>query len=55
VSGFTSQFHFVGSASDTWQWWPDPAKGYSLCDAYQLLSLPELAPLDVVDNLIWHK
>ncbi|MCI87417.1 hypothetical protein A2U01_0108700, partial [Trifolium medium] len=35
-------------SSDTWQWQPDPAKGYSVRGAYQLLTTQEYAPLSAV-------
>ncbi|MCI18479.1 hypothetical protein A2U01_0039633, partial [Trifolium medium] len=40
---------------DLWQWQPDPACGYSVRGAYQILTTQQLAPLDVVEDLIWHK
>ncbi|MCI50533.1 helicase-like protein, partial [Trifolium medium] len=40
---------------DTWQWQPDPATGYSVCDAYRLLTSYEFVSLDAIEDLIWHK
>ena len=40
--------------SDTWQWHPDIARGYSVRTGYQLLTSQEPPILDFSDNLIWH-
>ncbi|MCI71045.1 receptor-like protein kinase ANXUR2, partial [Trifolium medium] len=31
-------FSLQAQSSDTWQWQPDPAKGYSIRGAYQILT-----------------
>jgi hypothetical protein len=44
VSGFTS-----------WLWRPDPHRGYSVRDAYQLLTTQQYITLGAVEDLIWHR
>ncbi|MCI01485.1 heat-shock protein, partial [Trifolium medium] len=40
---------------DIWQWHPDPAKGYSVRGAYQMLTSQDSVTLDAVEDLVWHK
>ncbi|GAU42911.1 hypothetical protein TSUD_86490 [Trifolium subterraneum] len=40
---------------DTWQWQPDLVRGYTVLGAYQILTSQQLDPMDIVDDLIWHK
>ncbi|GAU27873.1 hypothetical protein TSUD_159670 [Trifolium subterraneum] len=39
---------------DRWQWQPGPVIGYTVRGAYQLLTAPNSANVDDVENLIWH-
>ncbi|CAJ2630732.1 unnamed protein product [Trifolium pratense] len=39
---------------DRWQWRPDPATGYSVRGAYQLITSHLSVTMDDADNLIWH-
>ncbi|MCI01410.1 heat-shock protein [Trifolium medium] len=48
-------FFLQAQTPDTWQWWPDPVRGYSIRGAYQLLTSHPFDPLDPVEDLIWHK
>ncbi|XP_045798930.1 uncharacterized protein LOC123893051 [Trifolium pratense] len=41
-------------STDRWQWRPDPATGYSVRGAYQLLTSHVSVTMDDADNLIWH-
>jgi hypothetical protein len=41
--------------SDTWLWWPDPDRGYSVHGAYQLLTTQQPVTLDAAEDLNWHK
>ncbi|PNX58595.1 heat shock protein, partial [Trifolium pratense] len=41
-------------STDSWQWRPDPATGYSVRGAYQLLTSHVSVTMDDADNLIWH-
>jgi hypothetical protein len=38
---------------DAWQL--DPARGYSVSSAYQLLTSQQTVTLDAAEDLIWHK
>ncbi|PNY05175.1 cysteine-rich receptor-like protein kinase [Trifolium pratense] len=40
---------------DLWQWQPNPVRGNSVSDAYQLLTSQHTITLEAVDELIWHK
>ncbi|CAJ2661595.1 unnamed protein product [Trifolium pratense] len=40
---------------DRWLWLFDPDHGYSVRDAYQLLTSQELVTLDACYDLVWHK
>ncbi|KAK2404810.1 hypothetical protein QL285_054116 [Trifolium repens] len=40
---------------DRWLWRPDPVSGYSVRDAYQLLTSQEAVILGEADDLLWHK
>jgi hypothetical protein len=40
---------------DTWQWRPDPAVGYSVRNAYQLLTSPDYTTLREAKDLLWHR
>ncbi|MCI14720.1 heat-shock protein, partial [Trifolium medium] len=48
-------FSLQAQSLDTWQWQPDVAKGYSVLDAYQLLTSQEFEPMMTIEDLIWHK
>ncbi|MCH81957.1 kinesin-like protein [Trifolium medium] len=48
-------FFLQAQSPDLWQWRPDPARGYSVRGAYQLLIFHPSDPLDAVEDLIWHK
>jgi hypothetical protein len=41
-------------SSDRWQWQPDPDKGYSVHDVYQLMTSQDSVTLDAAEDLIWH-
>jgi hypothetical protein len=40
---------------DRWQWVPDPATGYSVRDAYKILTSQDTVTLGAAGDLIWHK
>jgi hypothetical protein len=40
---------------DRWQWRPDPAAGYSVHDAYQILTSQDSVILGEAEALIWHR
>ncbi|GAU41139.1 hypothetical protein TSUD_288280 [Trifolium subterraneum] len=40
---------------DVWHWRPDPIRGYSVREAYQILTSHQSMPLADVEDLIWHK
>jgi hypothetical protein len=40
---------------DRWQWRPDPATGYSVCDAYQMLTSQDTITSGAAEDLIWHR
>ncbi|KAK2353692.1 hypothetical protein QL285_091290 [Trifolium repens] len=40
---------------DRWQWRPDPAMGYSVHDAYQILTSQDSVTLGEAEDLLWHK
>ncbi|MCI95720.1 O-acyltransferase WSD1, partial [Trifolium medium] len=40
---------------DRWQWQPDPASGYSVRGAYQILTSQQSIVLDAAEGLIWHQ
>ncbi|GAU43818.1 hypothetical protein TSUD_248070 [Trifolium subterraneum] len=40
---------------DVWHWWPDPIRGYSVRETYQILTSHQSMPLANVEDLIWHK
>ncbi|GAU10297.1 hypothetical protein TSUD_420400, partial [Trifolium subterraneum] len=40
---------------DVWHWRPDPIRGYSVREAYQILTSHQSMPLADVGDLIWHK
>jgi hypothetical protein len=40
---------------DKRQWRPNPVYGYSVCDAYELLTSQEAVTLGDVEDLLWHK
>jgi hypothetical protein len=40
---------------DRWQWRPDQGTGYSVCDAYQILTSHEPITLEATEDLLWHK
>jgi hypothetical protein len=43
------------SMSDRWIWQPDIGEGYTVCGAYQLLTLQVHNVADVTEDLIWHR
>jgi hypothetical protein len=45
----------VEGVPDRWQWRPDPASGYSVCGAYQILTSEEAVTLGEADDLLWHR
>jgi hypothetical protein len=48
-------FLLMAQSSDTWQWQPDPVRGYSVCGDFQLLTSQQHTSMEVVEDLIWHK
>jgi hypothetical protein len=40
---------------DMWQWRPDPAVGYTVHDAYQILTSQDSVILGEAEDLIWHR
>ncbi|KAK2382490.1 hypothetical protein QL285_070021 [Trifolium repens] len=40
---------------DRWQWRLDPVSGYSVCDAYQILTSQDTVTIGAADYLLWHK
>ncbi|MCI79093.1 hypothetical protein A2U01_0100364, partial [Trifolium medium] len=46
-------FSLQAQSSDRWQWQRNPAKGYSIRDAYQLLTSQGAVTLDAAVYLIW--
>jgi hypothetical protein len=40
---------------DRWQWRPDPAMGYSVHDAYQILTSQDSVTLGEAEDLLWHR
>ncbi|KAK2392229.1 hypothetical protein QL285_065609 [Trifolium repens] len=40
---------------DVWRWQPDPDTGYSVRDAYQLLTSQDSFTLGAAEDLVWHK
>jgi hypothetical protein len=40
---------------DMWQWQRDPVRGYSVFNAFQLLTSQQHVTLDAVEELVWHK
>jgi len=45
----------VPNVSDTWEWLPDIAEGYSVRGAYDLLTNGEDSHLGLPLELVWHK
>jgi len=41
--------------SDRWQWLPDIMGGYTVRDAYQILTYQATPLIDVTGELVWHK
>ncbi|GAU44068.1 hypothetical protein TSUD_368800 [Trifolium subterraneum] len=41
--------------TDKWVWRHDPGGGYTVRGAYTLLTCPDIAVVDVLTDLIWHK
>ncbi|KAK2369241.1 hypothetical protein QL285_082389 [Trifolium repens] len=37
-----------------WQWRPDPVSGYSVRDAYQILTSQDTVTIGTADYLLWH-
>jgi hypothetical protein len=44
----------VGSL-DRWQWRTDPISGYSVRDAYQVLTAQDMTVIGEAEDLIWHR
>jgi hypothetical protein len=42
-------------SSDVWRWQPDPVHGYSVHDAYMLLTSQVPVTLGAAEDLLWHK
>ncbi|KAK2370537.1 hypothetical protein QL285_083581 [Trifolium repens] len=40
---------------DRWQWRPDPLTGYSVRDAYQMLTSQDTVTIGAAEDLLWHK
>jgi hypothetical protein len=40
---------------DRWQWRPDPLTGYSVRDAYQMLTSQDTVTVGAAEDLLWHK
>jgi hypothetical protein len=40
---------------DVWRWHPDPDTGYSVRDAYHLLTSQDSFTLGAAEDLVWHK
>ncbi|KAK2443406.1 hypothetical protein QL285_014515 [Trifolium repens] len=40
---------------DMWRWQPNPVHGYSVRDAYMLLTSQALVTLETAEDLLWHK
>jgi hypothetical protein len=40
---------------DRWQWRHDPASGYSVRDAYQILTSQDTPTIEAAGDLLWHK
>jgi len=51
---FLSNVFLQLNVSDTWQWQPDPAGGYSVRSSYEVLTPQDHHVLDAAQNLIWH-
>jgi hypothetical protein len=43
------------AAPDRWQWRLDPVSGYSVRDAYQLLTTQDSVTLGAAKDLLWHR
>jgi hypothetical protein len=41
--------------SDRWQWLPDIGGGYTVSNAYQILTFQATPIITVSDELVWHK
>jgi hypothetical protein len=48
-------FSLQDQVPNTWQWQPDPVRGYSVSDAYKLLTTQQNVTLNAAEDLIWHK
>ncbi len=48
-------FVLVPKVSDTWEWLPDTADGYSVRGAYDLLTNGDDTHLGLPLELVWHK
>jgi len=42
------------NVSNRWVWLPDPRGGYSVCGAYQLLTIKDTPLADSATSMIWH-
>jgi hypothetical protein len=40
---------------DRWEWWSDPGTGYSVYDAYQILTSQDTVTVEAAEDLLWHK
>jgi hypothetical protein len=43
------------ASPDRWKWLLDPATGYSVRDAYQILTSQDTVTLGEVEDLLWHR
>jgi hypothetical protein len=55
VSDFTSYRDFACYSPDWWQWRPDSAMGYTIHDAYQILTSQDSVTLGEAEDLLWHR
>jgi hypothetical protein len=56
ISIYHSQYITLQVESpDRWQWRPDPVTGYSVHDAYQILTSQDSVTLGEAEDLIWHR
>jgi hypothetical protein len=47
--------HVQAKILDRWQWQPDPVTGYSVCDAYRILTSQDSITVGAAEDLLWHK
>jgi len=51
---FISNVFLQPNVTDTWQWLPDLAWGYSVHSGYEILTSQDHHVLDAADDLVWH-